>query len=290
MIRIIKYVPIRAYDEHFFSEDLLNIIDFNIGGNHRTFKIIDIFTDETIGAVEYAAAARGLELRIGLNEYYRYQWLAQEIIKDVVDKVGKYFPNTKYFVCYINPKNVASQKMVEKCDFWPNEENDAQAEGYMEYNLLNPYFQKVITGNDKVNFIKEADPKSMLKINLAGVGYFNVRFRRTYDGMELLTTLQDNEKCSDSLLVETISSILYSLAPAYPSSEYFTFVIKTNKKDRIRSLKKIFRECGYQLDTLESNDEKLVFKFPNPEYRINVEENLTPRLIKEKKDNDEIKK
>ena len=282
MSKLVDYVLIRNFNSYLLDTDLMKILDFGQSGNHKIYRIVDAMAGYTIGAVEYALVAKGIELRIGLNSAYRNQGLASNILKDVVEKLGNAFPNTKYLVCYISLDNKASLKMIKKSGFNPNEDDMAMEEGYQEYLLLNPYFQTEKRGNDKINFIDAPEEDYLFKLELRGVRPHKVRVKRTYDGMEIIPDLQDDINCNIIRFVETLTGVIYSLAPLYPSSKYFTFILELNAKAHPMNYIKLFSLYGFELDTLESSDRKLVFKYPNPEYRISVKDVLTRGIIKEK--------
>lgn len=290
MSKLVDYVLIKNFNSYLLDMDLLKVFNFGWTGNHKIYRIVDAEKNITIGAVEYAKVAKGVEIRIGLNSAFRHQGLASNIINDVVEKIGKVFSNTKYLVCYIDVHNEYSVKMIEKSGFYMNEDNKQLEEGYREYLLVNPYLQVDNLANDDINFIEAPDEDSLFKIELRGVKPHKLKIKRTYDGIELMTDLQDDENCNIIRFVETLTDVIYSLSPLYPSSEYFTFRLNLRPKVHPMNYIKLFSLYGYQLDTLESTDKTLVFKCLNPEYRVSVRDALTRGLIKEKKDNDEIEK
>ena len=59
-------------------------------------------------------------------------------------------------------------------------------------------------------------------------------------------------------------------------------IVELNAKAHPMNYIKLFSLYGFELDTLESSNRKLVFKYPNPEYRISVKDVLTRGIIKEK--------
>lgn len=282
MSRLVNYVVMNNFNNHLLDTDLLRVFDFGRVGNHRIYRIVDAMEDVTIGAVEYAKVARGLEIRIGLNSAFRNQGLASNIINDVVDKIGKAFSNTKYLVCYVDVNNDYSLKMVRKSGFYPSDNDIPLEEGYCEYLLLNPHLQIDNQANDNVNFVDCPDEEALFKIELRGVKAHKVRIKRTYDGMEIMTDLQDDKNCNIIRFVKTLTEMIYHLGPLYPSSEYFTFRFNLGPNVHPMNYIKLFSLYGYQLNTLSSTDSILVFKCLNPEYHINVRDVLTMGLIKEK--------
>lgn len=284
MSKLVDYVLIKNFNSYLLDTDLFKVFDFGSIGNHRIYRIVDVNENVTIGAVEYAKVAKGLEIRIGLNSAFRNQGLASNIVNDVIDKIGKCFPNTKYLVSYVDIGNEYSVKMIEKSGFYFNEDNKQFEEGYREYLHINPHFKVDNPANDKVNFIGTPDEDALFKIELRGVKPHKIKLKKTYDGMELITDLQDDINCNIIRFVETLTDIIYSLSPLYPSSEYFTFRLEIGPRAHPINYIKLFSLYGYQLDTFDSTEKILVFKCLNPEYRISVRDVLTRGLIKEKKD------
>ena len=282
MSKLVDYVAINNYNNYLLDIDLLRVFDFASKGNHQIYRIVDAMDGITIGAFEYALIAKGLEFRIGLNSSFRYQGLASNILKDVINKIGKAFPNTKYIVCYISLDNKASLKMIKKCGFSSSDDEISLEEGYQEYTLLNPYFQNERTSNDKINFIKSCDEEMSLKLELEGIKPHKISFKKTGGEMEIITDLQSDNDCNIIRFVKTLNEVIYNLAPSFPNTEYFTFKLKLRPGVHAINYIRLFSVYGYRLDTLESSEQILKFKYDNPEYHTSVKEVLTRGLIKEK--------
>ena len=282
MSKLVDYVLIKNFNNRLFDEDLREVFDFGIDGQHKIYRIVDAFEGYTIGAVEYALINKGLELRVGLNSTFRYRGLASNILKDVVKKIGKCFPNTKYLVCYISLDNKASLKMINRSGFCPSGDEIALEEGYQEYLLLNPSFQTEKLGNDEINFIEERDEETFFRLNIDEIGAHKLKFKRTIDGMELMIDYLPKTKDEVKSFMEKLVDLINALSPLYPFTEYFIYTVYFGHKKLTTDLLDEIYQCGFEISPSLSDENQTVLKYLNSDYRSSVKEALTRGIIKEK--------
>lgn len=142
----INFKPITEEQYEYIEKDLLK--DDKIFVRFTYDDIYGIFMDDKlVGMFQLCNLWQQLSIYIAIISKYRGNNFAGIALEKIVNDFGKINPSVKYFYGQINPKNVNSNKVMEKMG-WQRDYSyddvilDEGGEYFLLYAKENPYYQK----------------------------------------------------------------------------------------------------------------------------------------------------